>query len=224
MLAKKTKKADLENKRIIFFQIGLIISLAVALLAFEWTTGEPKKSVIIRQGGNEPEEETLLNTYRDKKKPVEVRPHYDFIFDIKDNDDDLIDETIDIDIEIDEWDSYDFPDKDEIPDDDIPFIRVEDKPTFMGGDLSNFAKYIQSAVVYPKDAIAMGIQGRVFASFTINREGYVEKILITRGVDPLLDNEVIKALQASPRWKPGRQRDIPVKVSCSIPVVFKLTY
>ena len=47
---------------------------------------------------------------------------------------------------------------------------------------------------------------------------------IVKGIDPLLDNEVVKALEASPRWKPGKQRDIPVRVILTVPVVFKITY
>jgi len=225
MIPKKTKKADLENKRVIFFQIGLLISLAVALLAFEWASGGSKKNLILRSEGEEPEEDLTDNTFRNEKKPVEIRPHIKFAFDIKGNDEDLINEAIDInDVEIAPWDPYEVSDKDEIPDDDVPFVKVEDMPTFMGGDLSNFVNFIQSTVVYRKEAIDMDIQGKVFASFVVNKEGNVENIRIVRGIDPLLDNEVVKALKASPRWKPGKQRDIPVKVIFTIPVVFKINY
>ncbi len=224
MIPKKSKKADLENKRVIFFQIGLMISLAMALLAFEWATGEPKKKVILRPGGGDPWEDLTQPTFREKEKPVEIKPYCDFTFDIKDNDEDLINEAIDIDVEIDPWEGFDIPDLTENTDNDVPFIRVENMPTFMDGDLSNFVKYIQSTVVYRKDAIDMEIQGKVYASFVVNKEGDVENIRIIKGVDPLLDNEVIKALEDSPRWKPGRQRDIPVKVIFTIPVVFKINY
>lgn len=224
MLPKKTKKADLENKRVIFFQIGLLISLAVALLAFEWATGEPQKRLILRSWGEEPEDDLIDNTFRDKEKPVEIKPHFDFTFVIKGNDEDLINEAIDIDVEINPWDGFDIPDEPEKPDDDTPFINVGEMPTFMDGDLSNFVKYIQSTVVYQKEAIDMEIQGKVYASFVVNKKGYVESIRIVKGIDPLLDNEVVKALEASPRWKPGKQRDIPVKVIFTIPVVFKITY
>jgi protein TonB len=70
----------------------------------------------------------------------------------------------------------------------------------------------------------MQIQGKVYASFVVNKEGHVENIRIVKGVDPLLDNEVVKALEASPRWKPGKQRDVPVKVIFTIPIVFKINY
>ena len=224
MLPKKTKKADLENKRVLFFQIGLLISLALALLAFEWATGEPQKSLILRPGEEEPEDDLIDNTFRDKENPVEIKPLDYFKFSIKDNDADLINEAIDIDAEIDPWEGFDIPDEPEKPDDDVPFVAAEQMPTFMDGDLSNFMNYIRSTVVYQKEAIDMEIQGKVYASFVVNKKGYVENIRIVKGIDPLLDNEVIKALEASPRWKPGKQRDIPVKVIFTIPVVFKITY
>lgn len=224
MIPKKTKKADLENKRYIFFQIGLLISLAVALLAFEWATGEPKKGIILRPGNDEPDGEPLINTYMKEEIPPVIKPYDYYNFNIKNNDEDLINQAIDIDIEIDPWEGVDIPNVAEKPDEDIPFVNVSQMPSFMNGSLSDFVNYIQSAVVYHKDAIKMGIQGRVFAEFVVNKEGYVENIRIVRGVDPLLDNEVVKALEASPRWKPGKQRDIPVKVIYTIPVVFKISY
>jgi protein TonB len=224
MIPKKTKKADLENKRFIFFQIGLIVSLAVALLAFEWGTGDPKKSVILRSGNDEPDGEPLINTYMKEEIPPVIKPYDYYDFDIKNNDEDLINQAIDIDIEIDPWEGVDIPNVPEKTDEDIPFVIVSEMPSFMNGGLSDFVNYIQSNVVYHKDAIKMGIQGRVFAEFVVNKEGYIEQIRIVRGVDPLLDNAVLKALKASPRWKPGKQRDIPVKVIYTIPVVFKINY
>ncbi|MBN2214266.1 MAG: energy transducer TonB [Bacteroidales bacterium] len=223
MIPKKSKKADLENKRVIFFQIGLIISLAIALLAFEWVTGTPEERMIFRPVSDDPEDDLLLNTFREKEIPPVMKPHDYFTFDIKDNDEDLIAEATDFSAEIAPWEPYNIQYEPEEPDDDIPFINVSEKPTFMGGDFSNFVKYIQSTVVYQKEAIDMGIQGKVFAEFIINKKGYVENIRIVRGVDPLLDNEVVKALKSSPRWKPGKQRDIPVKVICTIPVLFKIS-
>ncbi len=222
MIPKKTKKADLENKRFIFFQIGLLISLAVALLAFEWATGEPKKSVILGPGNDEPKEDFLINTYMKEEIPPDINPfdYYDLI--IKDNNEDLIDQAINIDIEIDPWEGVYIPNVPEKQIDDIKFIPYSEYPSFRNGGLLDFIKYIQSTVVYQEDAVNMRIQGKVVASFTVNKKGYVEDIKIVKGIDPLLDNEVIKALEASPRWKPAKQRDIPVKMIYTIPVIFKI--
>lgn len=102
------------------------------------------------------------------------------------------------------------------------FVRVEQMPQFRGGTQLDFKKYIQEQIIYPKEAIEAGIEGRVFVSFTINEKGEIEDIKIVRGVDPLLDNEVLRVLKLSPKWTPGKQRGKPVKTSFTIPVEFKI--
>lgn len=224
MIPKKTKKANLENKRFLFFQIGLLISLATAFLAFEWSTGAPKVKILDGNPGDPFIPDLIDITYRKDNPPPVIKPP-DLAFVIRDNSAELIDQTVDFSTEIDPWDGVDFsnlPDITENPVDDVPFRKVEDMPSFQNGDISNFVKYIQSNVIYREEAIEMQIQGKVFADFVVNKEGYIENVKIVRGVDPLLDNEVIKALKASPRWKPGKQRNIPVKVAFTIPIVFKL--
>ncbi len=102
------------------------------------------------------------------------------------------------------------------------FVIVETMPQFRGGDISKFREYVQEKVVYPEEAIKKGISGRVFVQFVVDVTGKVAEIKIVRGVDPLLDNEVIRILKDSPKWKPGNQRGKPVKVSFTIPVEFSL--
>src|SRR4030042_6050214 len=173
MIPKKAKKADLENKRVIFFQIGLLISLALALLAFEWATGEPKEIMIPDTGDDIMGEDLLINTIRKKEIPPEIKPYDFFILDIKGNYV-LIDKSIDFTVEIDPWEDVDFrdyPDDIEEPVDDTPFRSVEEMPAFQDGGISNFVKYIQSIVVYQEEAIRMDIQGRVSAEFVVNQEG-----------------------------------------------------
>lgn len=225
MIPKKTKKANLENKRFIFFQIGLLISLAVAFLAFEWTSGVPKTLLAGSSSGDKFEEETMINTFMKQELPPEIKPDIPIIIKIKKDDDNLTDEALNINPEINPWDVIkieNLSNNDEKEVKDITFRNPEVMPSFMNGDISSFVRYIQSTVVYQEEAINMQLQGKVFADFVVNREGYVENVKIVRGVDPLLDNEVVKALNASPRWRPGKQGNFPVKVAFTIPIVFKL--
>ncbi len=224
MKPKKSKKANLENNKVIFFQVGLIVSLATALLAFEWSSGVNLRDRSINQGEKEKYEVDIINTYTKVDLPPEVKPSELFKLVIKDNSDDVLGKMF-ASTEIDPWDAVDFKDfpvATETPVDDIPFRICEDMPSFKNGDISEFVKYIQSIVIYPEAALNMDIQGKVYADFVVNKEGYIENVKIIRGVDPLLDNEVVRALKASPRWKPGRQRDIPVKVAYTIPITFKI--
>lgn len=101
------------------------------------------------------------------------------------------------------------------------FSIVEIMPSFKGGDNTDFMKYVQEQIVYPEKAVELGIEGRVFVQFVIDEQGNITEIKIIRGVDPLLDNEVIRVLKSSPKWEPGKQRGKPVKTTLIIPVEFK---
>jgi len=105
---------------------------------------------------------------------------------------------------------------------DEPFILVEVKPTFRGGDIEKFRDWVQKRVVYPQEAQDNGIQGRVYLTFVIERDGTVSTVNIVKGVDPLIDKEAQKAIQASPKWSPGLQRGRPVRVRFSIFLNFTL--
>jgi protein TonB len=105
---------------------------------------------------------------------------------------------------------------------DEPFILVEVKPTFKGGDLEEFRKWVQKRVTYPQEAQDNGISGRVYLTFVIERDGSVSNVKVVRPVDPLIDKEAQKAIEASPKWSPGLQRGRPVRVRFSIFLNFTL--
>lgn len=104
----------------------------------------------------------------------------------------------------------------------IPFQLVEEKPSFKGGDANEFPKWVNAHLCYPEIAKENGVQGIVTAQFTIYPDGRVGDIKVLKGVDPSLDREVIRAISLSPRWKPGKQRDLNVRVTYTFPVIFKL--
>lgn len=102
------------------------------------------------------------------------------------------------------------------------FFIVEQMPHFQGADLNQFQNYIHQNIQYPDSARVLGLEGKVFVRFSVDENGYVVDVEIIRGVDKLLDDEVLRVVRASPRWTPGTQRGKPVKVSFTIPVYFKL--
>ncbi len=102
------------------------------------------------------------------------------------------------------------------------FMVVEEMPEFRGSDLQSFRTYVQKKIVYPKEAIEQNISGRVYAQFTIDKSGELIDAKILCRVHPALDREVIRVLNDSPIWQPGKQRDRPVSVSMIIPVDFYL--
>ena len=101
------------------------------------------------------------------------------------------------------------------------FFIVEEMPEFPGGEeaLHNF---VSSNVKYPDEAKEKGIQGRVFVAFTISDNGKVVDAKVVRGVDPSLDKEALRVINAMPAWKPGKQRGVPVNVQFTVPINFAL--
>ncbi len=112
--------------------------------------------------------------------------------------------------------------EDTVEEEDIPFVLVEQKPTFQGGDANRFSRWIAEHVVYPEVARETGIAGRVIIQFTVRKDGSVGDIQLLRGVDPILDREAMRVVASSPRWEPGRQRDRAVNVTYQFPVIFDL--
>ncbi len=101
------------------------------------------------------------------------------------------------------------------------FVVVEEMPEFPGGELA-LRTYIAKAIVYPTVAQENGIQGKVFVTFVVNKDGSVSNAKIARGVDASLDTEALRVVSTLPKWKPGKQRGVPVRVSYTVPISFKL--
>ena len=104
----------------------------------------------------------------------------------------------------------------------IPFQLVEEKPSFQGGDINQFLKWVRENQIYPEIAIENGVQGRVTVRATINTDGSLTDIMVVRGVDPSLDKEAIRVVSQSPKWKPGKQGGKAVPVTYNFPVTFQI--
>ena len=101
------------------------------------------------------------------------------------------------------------------------FVVVEQQPEFPGG-LDAMMKFLSDSIVYPAEAKAKGIQGRVICNFVVMSDGSIDDVEIVRGVDPMIDAEAVRVLGSMPDWKPGMQRGQPVNVRFTLPVVFRL--
>jgi protein TonB len=106
------------------------------------------------------------------------------------------------------------------PGTDEPFAIVEIMPSFRGGDINKFRDWVQKRTNYPQAAIVNRIQGRVYLTFIVEPDGSVSNVTVVKGVDPIIDNEAVKAIEASPKWSPGLQRGQPVRVRYSISLSF----
>ncbi len=106
-------------------------------------------------------------------------------------------------------------------DDVIMYVAVDEKPKFQGGEANVFSKWVVKNMVYPEYAIENGIQGRVTVQFVVNEDGSVSNVKVLNGLDKLLDAEAVRVVSKSPKWSPGKQAGVPVKVKYVFPVVFR---
>ena len=105
--------------------------------------------------------------------------------------------------------------------DEQVFFIVEEMPEFPGGELA-LRKYIANTIEYPEVAQTNGIQGKVYVTFIVSKDGSVANAKIARGVDPSLDREALRVVNALPKWKAGKQRGESVNVSYTVPINFVL--
>lgn len=99
------------------------------------------------------------------------------------------------------------------------FKVVEDMPQFTDG---NIFDYLAQHVRYPEEAEKNGIGGMVYVQFVIDTTGKVVEPKVIKSVSPELDAEALRVVSEMPAWKPGMQRGKPVRVSFTLPVIFKL--
>jgi protein TonB len=103
---------------------------------------------------------------------------------------------------------------------DEPFFLVEVMPSFKGGGLEKFRDWVTKRTNYPQAAYERKIRGTVLMTFIVEKDGSVSNVTVVKGVDPLLDNEAMKAISESPKWTPGLQRGEPARVRFLIPLNF----
>ena len=228
MEIKKSEKASLENKKLLFIEIGLVVSLGITLLAFEWTTKETE-TTLLEDTTEILIEEEIISTQMDTPPPPPVAPKIPVLSDQIDIVDDEIEIEDDMFMNLEDDASlgveimdYVEVEEEEVEEEAIPFQLVEEKPSFQGGDANQFSKWVNSRLVYPEIAKENGVQGRVTLQFTVEKDGSVTKVKVLRGVDPSLDKEAVRVVSMSPKWKPGKQRDRAVPVTYTFPVIFQL--
>lgn len=227
MEEKKTSKADLENKRLIFTEIGLVIGLALMLFAFEWKTYE-KSVVEVTSRQVENVSEDIIPITEQKVKPPPPAPVKQVVKINIVDDNITVDEDITIDVEANEntqVEAYVAPVKgiaeEESAEEAQIFMVVESMPEYPGGEPALYA-YLSENIKYPQMAKESGIQGRVFVTFVVERDGRVTDVRVLRGIGGGCDEEAIRVVEGMPKWTPGKQRGKSVRVQYNLPVKFTL--
>ena len=225
MEIKKSPKADLQNKRGLLLEIGLIVALALVIAAFAYTPKEHRIEQVDLNYG--PVDEQIVEITRQDQKPpeppkkVEVKVIADLLQVVTNE------TKIATDINFAEFDEdtevlQQVEVKEEIIEDDQPFLTAETMPSFQGGDLNTFRKWVQDNVRFPQIALENGISCRVVLSYVIDKDGRLTNIQVLMTPDRSLSEEAIRVLSKSPKWSPGKQRNPVVRIKYTLPVDFRM--
>ena len=102
------------------------------------------------------------------------------------------------------------------------YITSEVMPTFQGGDLGKFRSWVMQHVKYPSIALENGVQGNVVVKFVVEKDGTLSSFQVLQSPDKTLSEAALEVLQKSPKWKPGKQRNKPVRVTYTLPISFSI--
>lgn len=228
MEAKKTPKADLENRKGLFLEIGMVVILAAVLVAFNVRTYEKEiKEVSTRTVADEIEDQIIQTKEEETPPPPPEEPEVVATdLTIVENDAELTNEVGIINAEDnankaqEEFTKVEVEQEEEVEEEEI-FLVVEEDAEFPGG-LEALSKYLAENIKYPQLAKENNITGRVFVSFVVEKNGSVGNIKILRDIGGGCGAEAVRVVKAMPKWKPGKQRGKPVRSQFNLPVNFDL--
>ena len=225
MELKKNPKVDVNNKRTVLLEIGLVLALLAVIGAFLYTPREVSVEKIDMNYGPVEEQITEITRQEEQKPEPPKKTEITVITDVLNivTNDEKIETSIDFtefeeDVEIVQQVEV----EEEEIEEDQPFVKVEEMPSFQGGDLQKFRNWVQSKVRYPQIAQENNISGRVFLMFVVERDGTLTNIQVLQTPDSSLSDEAIRVLKTSPKWKPGKQRNQTVRVKYTLPIDFRI--
>lgn len=228
MEIKKSPKADLQNKKGTWLLVGYVLALSLMFVAFEWSKRDVKIDMSQALVDLEFEEEIVPITEQPEQVQAPPPPEAPAVVENLTivEDDSEIEETAMVSteetgqaVEI----KYVAPTvEEEEPEEQTIFEVVEQMPEFPNGGMAGLMQFLSKNIKYPTIAQENGTQGRVTVQFVVNRDGSIVDAKVLRGVDPYLDKEALRVINAMPKWKPGMQRGKPVRVRYTVPVMFRL--
>lgn len=227
MEIKKSEQANLENGKTTSLLMGFVAALAILYVALEWTQRDKKIDIDDFIVVEVSLEEEMVPITLPEKKTVPPPPQSVTVTDlieIVENDAEIEeaiiasteDQTEYIDIT-----EFETIQVEEEPEEEQPFMVVEDMPEFPGGQAA-LLEYLRKNIKYPSICRENGIQGRVLIQFIVNKDGSIVDPEVVKSVNPYLDKEALRVISTMPSWKPGSQRGKPVRVKFTVPVNFKL--
>ncbi|MDR1156072.1 MAG: energy transducer TonB [Bacteroidales bacterium] len=227
METKKSDRVNLEKKRSMFFQVGLLLALGVTFVAFEWQVA-PRLSDVAWDSPTPPVDDAvyMIRTFSEPPPPqvsldltivdytIDVGDMPHIIFDAESGGENILPTGVFAQTEI----------VIEVEPEVFNPALVEVQPLFNGKPAEEaFRDYISQNLKYPQIAIDHGISGKVFVQFVVDTNGNTVDVQVVRSADASLDNEALRLIRkTSGMWTPGKQRNEPVKVRYTFPITFRL--
>lgn len=231
MRIKKSPQADLNNKRSMFTLIGLVIVLGLAYICFEWSKSNVEKlnpSDFAQQANDEEEVDATTQDEPEQQEPEpepEQQPETPEVQEIEVVDDSVRTTGTITPTDLSPTTPDDMPKliNNTEPEDteETPFARVDKKAEFPGGP-DKLKEYLSKNLSYPQIAMDEGIEGKVFVKFVVSSKGTIKDAKIIRSVDPALDAEALRVVNAMPAWTPAEQHKKPCASYFTLPVNFVL--
>ena len=228
MEAKKTPKADLEKRRGLYLEIGLVVILAAAFVAFNIKSYDREEKVVNTRTAESEIDVEILNTQEEETPPPPPEEPEVVATDLNvvENDAENIEEVGIINAEDNANKAAEritnvVVEEEVQEEEEEVFIVVEEDPEFPGG-LSALSQFIADNIKYPQLAKENNITGRVFVSFVVEKDGRVGQVKILRDIGGGCGNEAVRVVKLMPKWKPGKQRGKPVRTQFNLPVNFDL--
>lgn len=227
MELKKNPKADLEKRRGLYLEIGLVVALVACLVAFEVKSYDKEMSEGFQREAEQVEEEIIIQTdiQEPPPPPPPEAPEVTTVIEVVSDDKEIVNEvTFNAEVTEDTKNIEIAPVKIEEEEDETEtqiFTVVENDPEFPGG-MEALYKYLAQNIKYPQLARDNNITGKVYVTFVVERDGSIANPKVLRDIGGGCGAEAIRVVKAMPKWTPGKQRGKAVRVQFNLPVNFSL--
>lgn len=221
-LVKKYSYASLSHYKRVFTNTGFVVALAFIVWAFEWKTWD--QDALMDLGNIDDDFEDIIDIPpTEQPPPPPPKVQIPEIIEVPDEEEIEEEIEVELDVEVTEETVVEEIVFEEAPEEenvDEIFTIVEESASFPGG-ITAFYGYLKKELKYPRQAQRMGIEGRVFVQFVVERDGTLTDIHVVKGIGAGCDEEAVRVLKESPKWKPGKQRGKPVRQKMIQNILFK---
>lgn len=236
MEQKKTRRADIDQRRTTGFLLGLVFVLSVFYVSLEWNSVDSDDGIdpidldeLMHESELVPMSNEELTSRIEEKQEAPKTEQLHVVDDQVELQPDDVEAAVEGEGDDDEQLLQELQEEDDKalaalnvdPNNPLNFHIVEDLPKYPGGAVE-FMKWLTRNLQYPATARARKTQGKVVAVFYVEKDGSVTGINVTQSLSPECDREALRVLRKMPKWEPGIQNDQPCRTKVCIPIVFKL--